>query len=858
MKNILKKCLPVILLAVLLLCAVPATPVMGWGAVVDASEVHQLILRTAYNFLSSDPAFNPEIFPTLEEILANEGVTEWVSGNGPGPDAENANSPWADHWYNADAPGSKGNAPNAVKREFQDLLQFMLDIKIGSGITQSSSPQHAAAWGAHFLADVETPFHTNGVSREEILRIYNAQGGHGASSIILDADIVGSLDFCYRCVFDPDWDFKPEIEAFLARTDPMADWFDPWYNNGATDISSSHVLWEGFAGNIKTIPAVTTYSPGWKNWENKTPVYDLATIAANQAGQAAAFAELAAENSRRTQLAGLNNPEACVAVAAQRVASLWRAGFTAVSPWLEVTVPDATKPNEFKITGHFTNTGSGQASQVKAKLTVTGGTISGGDTKSAPDASAGNTSEISWNVKANSADGCSLRLDVVYDYSQPDMQYASVQDRTGQVQPAATTPADNGLHSTVILINGSSQIKGISFMGFVNLIANAVESLPDEGVEVALYGYGKGPYYGEENWYGPVSPFLSPAALSQALSGIPDSDAEALGGAPLAAAITGAGQYLQTGAKGTTGSIILLSPTSVDTTGGDPEAAVKSLTAGIEYDNWNPFIEKAFAAGIPVSFQVVGVNVASAADEQGLRDLAAAGNGSYFNVSNMNQLGATLAKAIEQGMQDAGASDKFQFEWWWFAAGGAVLLLVIALITGTRRKQPVTVNAGAYTPPARPSYTAAPPPVMSPPTAAPVIEGLFCPKCGAQAQQNANFCTRCGATLEATATAAPAVPSNIYCTHCGNTIPADSAFCNRCGTATTPGTSRTQPPPAAPATAGKSYAAWWLLGIFLGIIGGVIAWSSLKNENPTVARRILMFGLFITLVVFMVVTQNMI
>ena len=58
---------------------------MAWGAIDGVAETHQLILKLAYQLLSKDPAFVPADFPSLESILANEGVNP-ITKKGPGPD----------------------------------------------------------------------------------------------------------------------------------------------------------------------------------------------------------------------------------------------------------------------------------------------------------------------------------------------------------------------------------------------------------------------------------------------------------------------------------------------------------------------------------------------------------------------------------------------------------------------------------------------------------------------------------------------------------------------------------------------------------------------------------------------------
>ena len=46
----------------------------------------------------------------------------------------------------------------------------------------------------------------------------------------------------------------------------------------------------------------------------------------------------------------------------------------------------------------------------------------------------------------------------------------------------------------------------------------------------------------------------------------------------------------------------------------------------------------------------------------------------------------------------------------------------------------------------------------------------------------------------------------------------------------------------------KSYAGMYALSILLGFIGGIIAWASLRNENPSVGVKCLILGIIVTIV----------
>ena len=46
----------------------------------------------------------------------------------------------------------------------------------------------------------------------------------------------------------------------------------------------------------------------------------------------------------------------------------------------------------------------------------------------------------------------------------------------------------------------------------------------------------------------------------------------------------------------------------------------------------------------------------------------------------------------------------------------------------------------------------------------------------------------------------------------------------------------------------KSYKGMYALSILLGFIGGIIAWASLRNENPSVGVNCLILGIIVTIV----------
>jgi hypothetical protein len=857
--RILKKSglLAIVLSLTVLISILPAQPALGWGAVSFISEVHQAILNTAYDFLRNDHALDYTIFPSIDDILANEGVTNPILKTGPGPDGAASNSPWSEHWYNPDSPGdNKGHPPDSVAREYRVLAQSIVNGNTGAGST-GETPAHAAAWAAHFLADIETPFHTNGTSLAKIEEIFDDQGGHDASAIILPPEIVGSLNFCYSCVNTPDWDFKDEIESFLITNiqDPNADWFDPWYFNGETGVTSSHVLWEGGLGNVTDIPAVTNYSTDWKN-----PAPSFTGAVENHANQAATFTRLAAENSRRTQLEGLNNPTECVARAAQRVATLWRASFPACNPGIEVSVPDKKHPEKLKVTTTIRNHGNGNCTKTQAMLSVTGGVVLDGAIKDVANFGGISYSKpVSWNIEVTNLSGAALNVEVIYSYSQPDLQYVNTKYYTGKIEPAETTKTtepttEPKTSSVIILFNTSAQMGKLTHTEMVPMVIKAVEALPDSVIEVAIYAYGEDPQIGDCSVWG--HPFMTRSEIVKFANSFLGVKAETRGSAPLAKGIATCGNVLKTQGKGNTKVIILMSNTAKDTCGGDPKQAAKDLVGVKVKKSTGWFVEPAYAADgdESISLQVIGVQVDTATEETGLKELAAAGNGQYFSVDNVNQMSGAIEKAVRAGESSSGSFfDKLQV--WWFVVGGIVLLFLFVLIArGRRRVQPAVQTAGVPV-----SFSASPIAPTAAPVSPPERKVLFCPKCGSQTYQGAAFCVSCGSSLQLATTVAgtsgTAPQAGIYCPRCGTANTAGSVFCNKCGAAIRPGVQPAQTAPPPPLVK-KSYGAYWLLAL-LPLVGGLIAFVALRKENPALAGRIVMFSIFIAMLIFYAIVQNL-
>lgn len=429
------------------LVATPA-PVAAWGAIAP-STTHQYIDEQAWAVLTADPAYTPAAFPTKASIDAHEGVNWkgmpdnwWDLLEGPGPDSA-GKSPFSWHYYNPNlAKGDKGGGPAAAAAHFASLLTEQAAGK-------ADDAGKAAAWAGHFLADMYVPYHTVGMSRDAVTALYAEQEGSFFSwSITLPREAFGPIEMCYGCgLKDWSWlgseNFKVEVWRYLwgaelpatATPDPGAsptavpanadlDWFDPWYYNGTTPAwvkTSSHIVWEGMVSH--TIDAVTGYDARWQN--------GAASFESPGSSQRAAVEALAiaAATETASDLKGhVTDEKAGLTSAVQSVATIWRASFSAMRP--DFAVEAAGEANLYKISPIVVNAATENPTGVKAKLTASGCTVRGGDTHDISTLGKADK-EAAWTVEAKKPEACTLTLETIGAYKQPDLQYAKLSRTMG-------------------------------------------------------------------------------------------------------------------------------------------------------------------------------------------------------------------------------------------------------------------------------------------------------------------------------------------------------------------------------------------------------------------------------------------
>ena len=446
------------------------------------------------------------------------------------------------------------------------------------------------------------------------------------------------------------------------------------------------------------------------------------------------------------------------------------------------------------------------------------------------------TGIATWEVEFTEGGDCPIKVEAIGNYtSTPDSGTAMSQDYlvvpTPEPTPSPTpSPTPNKITSVVLLIDASDYMQNNTVYTYLDMLNRALNSLPDTAIEVSAWGYGGDPNNKKSVWK--ATDFLSPVFYKQRLREINPEDYKNLyigGRAPLAESLTQVGNYIQNSGKGSSALIIYIG-TGIDDCGGDPIKAAKDLNLNIKKLslNWLPFSGTALAANnIPIKLQVIGMNVTSDEMERRLRDIAEAGQGQYFTVSNIDQLSSTIAEAIESGIAPDTESN---FHIWWFISGGATvvfLIMLLLLITFSRRRARVAVQPV----PSTISHTAVADTAKYhvPSKHAPSdISVGYCPKCGNQGSEGAVFCTKCGNELAfhtATATATPC-PTTIFCSQCGTPNGGGSVCCYKCGvklfsvmanpsTTSNQQSSQTYTPYSNQVTPKKVSGFWWLLPVFL-------------------------------------------
>lgn len=445
-----------LLFLIVSLSLLPSTA-FGWGSMgnrgrVDVVSTHEYIITQAYDRMDDDPAFDVAFFLPVAQIRANEGVD--TGQNGPGPDG-NGNSNYDEHYYNSSlnipgvVTGAEGKAPYSTGRHAAELAISLCKGAIGP----PQRPGRPAAYAAHYLADMWVPWHTMGVSGSTADALFTSAGGAKAKKLILHPSAYGDLDMCYRCATNHNTDFLDEMKRFRAARTAAAsvNWFDPWYFNGYTAASSSHIMWEGayYMSSLdrddpnsiaNQVPLgldlfgdeedkkVPPYDRRWKN----SPDPSFAGPTREYGKMATSFALAIAANTRSRYKHYFKSGQAALKGAIVSVATLWRGSYSGLRPEMK-TKPD--QDGKIRITGQVENKAIAEATGVKVRIKLTGGKIVEPedpkdqvlDLGSIPKETGKVEIKDGWLIEKTDKK-CTVTLEVIGKYPDtcPDLQYAAI------------------------------------------------------------------------------------------------------------------------------------------------------------------------------------------------------------------------------------------------------------------------------------------------------------------------------------------------------------------------------------------------------------------------------------------------
>ncbi len=244
----------------------------GWSSI-EPYNTHNEITSFALFVMPKDNARRVKPLPNVNRILNFDYVKiDNYKLTGTGPDV-GTNSKYSEHYYNPYL--DMGGAPDAVAKNFHILL---------TADPNSDKAAKAAAYAAHFLADMHVPFHVFGMPSKW------AFDGYRQGKNRIKPEITGPL-FLYGGSppynFGRDNNFMGAIQNFvrLNTKGSDVDWFDAWYWNGVgkdaivpqepLTATSSHGWWEfSFQSEIADeqlkkawdqIRKNSKFDPGWVN-----------------------------------------------------------------------------------------------------------------------------------------------------------------------------------------------------------------------------------------------------------------------------------------------------------------------------------------------------------------------------------------------------------------------------------------------------------------------------------------------------------------------------------------------------------------------------------------------------------------
>ena len=425
------------------LVSIPAARlVFGWGALIGARH-HQYIAAEAYKKLSADPAFAGSGFPPLSAIAAYEGVNVLASSalnplgsgtgffTGPGPDSV-GNSFFREHYFNPVT--QKGDGPKAVSEYYQTLRDALLSrYRIYAGTAIGANVPHAASYFAHYMADMNAPYHMMGMPASEAKNILDPNGtGKVTGKMLIGEDIAGPTGNGTE-----DWTSTAKYWYDAVKAEPSADWYDPWYWNGWISASntSTHIEWEGNWGPQTAAGNLTGYATAFLNAQRIEGNGNPAAFVSFAASEAA-FTRSMVKSSWGLLLA--SGIDELLDHSVQNVTTVWRASFSALRPDFKVE-QKAGAPGDDLIVTIENVEDNDPAQDVIVTVSVKGADLKGPDSFNAGTIPANGTLDIVgvWTIEKGT-DKTEILVEVKGRYDQtPDSGSALVERHLKLLMPTS-------------------------------------------------------------------------------------------------------------------------------------------------------------------------------------------------------------------------------------------------------------------------------------------------------------------------------------------------------------------------------------------------------------------------------------
>ena len=397
---------------------------------------HNQIVSWAYDQLREDSNFDMDDFLTEANVLVNDYVVK-KDGKivGTGPDAD-GNSKYSQHYFNPVT--NKGEGPEAVSEFYSQMWKSVFTKNL------KSKTYKDAAWAAHFMADMNVPYHMVGTSRKDAFG--------RSKNPIFDEDVTGPHELYF---YSSSWNlgekipngwgnennFGKALSNFRKQATVDTDWFDPWYLNGAIvtkhnlqipqDLlilgTGSHAFWEAmvvaFYGRAEMKAELSKlsedgfhgYDPLWLNVKADWGGPDVISIERHSK----VFAESVARRTRNNILDFWKNPGLALAHAVRSVSTLFRATQTAIIANQQLLI---TEDGKQKVIVRVRNPAQEPLRNVEAKLIVGGHNY--GVKRVSSSIPENMIAELEWEFATGNDEPLDAEIEILGEYQKtPDLGY---------------------------------------------------------------------------------------------------------------------------------------------------------------------------------------------------------------------------------------------------------------------------------------------------------------------------------------------------------------------------------------------------------------------------------------------------